>query len=118
MAALTLQLAALAGLTPAFSAVNASDTLKVSQGEEREFLFVKNDDASPTTVTIAAVKTTANVKGVGALTIANKAIVVAAGAEAIIGPFPAAYVDTAGNVTITYSNVTSVTAAAVQLPAS
>lgn len=113
MAALTVQNIALAGLVATYAAVNSSETINISN-DERVFLHVKNGDASPTTVTITAVKTSAKVHGVGSLTVDNGSVVVAAGAEAFIGPFTQAYIGASGNVAVAYSNTTSITAAAIR----
>lgn len=117
MAQLTIQSVAETGLEPAYAAVNDGDLLK-ADSSQRHFLHVKNGDASPTNVTINAVKTTARVSGVGVVTISDKVIAIAAGEERLIGPFTEAYMDADGDVTINYSNVTSITAAALKLPAS
>ncbi len=116
MAALTLQNIDPAGLTPSYSAVNASDTVKIGTGQ-RVFLHVKNGGGGSITATITAVKTTATVSGVGGVTISDQVVTVDAGSEEMIGPFTEAFMDTDGDVTITYSGTTSVTAAALQLPA-
>lgn len=116
MAALTLQNIAPSGITPAYSAVNSSDTVKISTGQ-RVFLHVKNGGGGSINVTITAVKTSAAVSGVGNVTISDQVVAVAAGSEEMIGPFTEAFMDTDGDVTIGYSGTTSVTAAALQLPA-
>lgn len=115
MADLTIQTIAAAGLDPAYSAVSATDKLKADSGE-RHFLHVKNGGGVSTTVTITAQKTTARVGGAGSVTISNMSVAIPAGEERLIGPFPEAYLDTAGDVNIAYSATTSVTAAAFTLP--
>ncbi len=117
MAALTIQDVVLGGLAPSYSAVALADTMKVNAQEERHFLHVKNGSGVSVNVTITAVKTSVNVKGVGDLVVADKVIAVGAGADKMIGPFPEAYIETDGNVAIAYSAITSVTAAALKLPA-
>lgn len=114
MALLTKQTITDAGIVPSYSAVNAEDTF-VDDGASRQFLEVVNADGSPTTVTIPAVTTSANVPGVGNLTVSNIAVVVAAGATKKIGPFTPAYRTSAGIVTAQYSNTTSVTAGLFEL---
>lgn len=116
MAALTLQNIGPAGLSPAYAAVNDSDTVKVSTAQ-RAFLHVKNGGGGSINVTITAVKTSASVAGVGNVTISDQVVAVPAGEERMIGPFTEAFTDTDGDVTIGYSGTTSVTAAALQLPA-
>jgi len=116
MAALTLQNIDPAGLTPSYSAVNSQDTVAISTGQ-RVFLHVKNGGGGSINVTITAVKTAATVAGVGGVTISDQVVAVGAGSEEMIGPFTEAFMDTDGVVTIDYSGTTSVTAAALQLPA-
>lgn len=111
MAALTVQTITDAGIVPAYAAVNASDTF-VDDGSGRTFLHVKNGGGGSINVTVPAVKTNANIPGVGNLTISNIVVAVANGAEKMIGPFTEAYRDASGNVTAQYSGTTSVTAAA------
>lgn len=113
MAALTPQNIVAAGLVASYAAVNSSETIRISD-DERVFLHVKNADASPTTVTITAHKTAANVQGVGSLTVDDMVVVVANGTDEFIGPFPQAYIGANGNVDVAYSNVTSITAAVLK----
>ena len=113
MAALTVDNIALAGLVATYNAVNSAETINISN-DERVFLHVKNADASPTTVTITAVKTSVPVHGVGTLTVADEDIVVGAGAEAFIGPFTQGYIGPNGDVAVAYSSTTSITAAAIK----
>ena len=73
-------------------------------------MHVKNGDASPTTLTA---QTPAKA---GGMDIAEQAIVIAAGAEGIVGPFPTAYFNqTDGQVYLNWSNVTSITFAVVRV---
>lgn len=76
----------------------------------REVLYVLNGDASPVTLTFAP-------GGLpGGLALATYNVVVAAGEERMIGPFPAAlYSNPTGYVTITYSGVTSLEVAVVRV---
>lgn len=79
-------------------------------------LVVKNGDSGPHTVTITPAKTTTQADGLGTLTKANVAVVVAAGDVAVIGPFPAAmYNDATGKIAITYDAVTSMEIMAVRV---
>lgn len=114
MALLTVQTVTDSGIEPAYTAVNASDTFP-DDGTSRTFLEVVNGDGSPTTVAIAAVQASANVPGVGTITVPAVSVVVAAGDRAIIGPFTPAYRSSTGIITVTYSNTTSVTAGAFLL---
>ena len=113
MAALSVENVALAGLVATYNAVNSDETINISN-DERVMLHVKNADASPTTVTITAVKTSVDVHGVGKLTVADEEIIVADGTEAFIGPFTQGYIGANGDVAVAYSNVTSITAAAIK----
>lgn len=80
----------------------------------RQFLLVKNTDSAPHTVTFQTPGE------VGGLALENPAIVVAAGATVLFGPFPpllfnqTAGVDL-GKVYVDYSAVTSVTVEVFQL---
>lgn len=74
-----------------------------------ELLYIKNADASPKTVTIVTPATQ------DALAVADRAVVVPAGNEMLIGPFPTSiYNDANGKVSLTYSAVTNVTVGVVQ----
>lgn len=75
---------------------------------ERGALLVRNGDVSAKTVTVV---TPGNDKYGQAR--ADVPVVVAAGATALIGPFPSDLAGADGLVEITYSAVTSVTVAAV-----
>jgi hypothetical protein len=78
----------------------------------REFLLIKNGSGGPITVSAVA---TAKIDG---QTTPPKAVVVAASAEVLFGPFaPADYSDTNERVGFTYSGVTSLTVQAIRLPA-
>lgn len=70
---------------------------------DRAFLVVKNADAAPHTVTLV---TPGMVAG---LAIADKPVVVAAGATAFIGPFGSVFVDANNQISLTYDAVTAVT---------
>jgi hypothetical protein len=62
MALLTVQNVTKAGVVPSYSAVNSEDTFKINSAR-RHILHVKNGGGGSITVTIPAVKTTANVPG-------------------------------------------------------
>lgn len=80
----------------------------------RTFLYVDNQDASSTNVTITVQTTTVEVSGFGTLTKADKVVAVPAGEQRWIGPVPAAYDDASKNVQVSYSSVTSLSVAAVK----
>lgn len=115
MAALTAQAILLAGIVPAYAAANDGDTIK-QPTDQRLFLHVKNGGGGSINVTIPAVQTSLETDEAGTVTISDIVVAVAAGAEKMIGPFPPAYINASGNVTINYSGVTTVTAAAFKLP--
>lgn len=109
MAVLTAQNMDYTGLEVTFAAADAA-------GDEvawtdRLFLWVKNADASDHTLTI-----TSEADAVPGLAVSNQAVVVSAGEDRLIGPFPrgAFRNDTDGRVAWTYDAVTSVTIAVIQ----
>ena len=111
MATLSTQVINRTGVAPTFaSAAGGGDRFTPGQ---YTFLRVKNGGGSPITVTVAA---TGKVDGDISLT--NPSFSVAAGADGSIGPFPGDQflaVDGSGLADITYSGVTSVTVAVLQL---
>jgi hypothetical protein len=108
MAVLTAQAMALGGLQPTYAAAaGGGDQAPVG---EKLVLHVRNDDASSKTVTVATPGT------VGGLAIADAAQTIPAGGDAFF-PLKSTYRDPAtGRAAITYSAVTSVTVAVLQLP--
>lgn len=109
MAELNIQSIGLAGLSPTYVACDASgDTFKNISG--RIFLHIKNGDTADKTVTIASLKECD--QGF----IHNIVITVPAGGEVMVGPFsPIRFNDTTQKVSISYSDVTSLSVAAIQL---
>ena len=85
-----------------------------SWGENTHF-EVENGGGSPVTVTLTAQATTSNVKNFGNMSRADVAESVAAGEVRRIPAPPRAFRDATGNVQVTYSAVTSVTVAAVNM---
>lgn len=114
MADLTPLSPALGGTT--FSAAAASgggDKFLNPRGNA--LLYVKNGGGGSIDVTLAAQTTTRPAGGkFPAMTVSNKVVTVAAGAEKLIGPIPTAYNDSAGKVNVTYSGVSSVTVKPIQ----
>jgi hypothetical protein len=107
MATLTVQDATLAGTTPTYAAATVSDTFA---NDGRTFLHVKVG-ATATNVTINSV-TPCNQGEDHDIVLSGLA-----NTERIIGPFPTSrFNDTTGMVTVTYSQVTGVTAAVVRVP--
>lgn len=112
MAVLAVQTITRAGLAPAYSAAAAAgDKFTPS---DRTVLHVKNGSAGALTVTVVTPKQTSY----GA-DIADVAVSVPAGGERLVGPFAYEhFADTDdGLADITYSGVTSLTVAALELSA-
>lgn len=109
MAILTAQALPLGGLQPAYAAAaGGGDQAPVG---EKLVLHVRNDDASAKTVTVATPGT------VGGLAIADAAQTIPAGGDAFIPLKASSFRDPAtGRAAVTYSAVTSVTVAVLQLP--
>lgn len=117
MAALTVQSIDEDGLTPSYSAAGGSGDTIADDGTQRTFLHVKNGGAGSVTVTVTAQVTSRSAPGMGSMTKADLSVAIAAGAEAMIGPFaPDAFKDSSGLVHVGYSGTTSVTVAAIKLP--
>jgi len=114
--ALTLQTVVRTGLNPSLVAAASGDGNVFDNSSKRVFLWVDNQDASPTTVSI---DTPNDVDGIS---IPSKDISVPAGAARLIGPFPEMYnqYDSDNSieqaVLVTYSSVTSLTVGAIYLP--
>ena len=108
MAVLTVQQAALTGLNSSYGAAAGGGDQFANTG--KAMLHVKNG-ASSKTVTVDS--QTPCSQGVDH----DAVVAIPAGEERMIGPFPKARFDDAnGDVQITYSAVTSVTVAVVELP--
>jgi len=96
-------------LNPVYSAANV-DGHSLSNLREDVFLYVKNGGASPITVTVI---TPGAVDG---LAIADLPVTVTNAQERMIGPFPKELYNQPDNtVHVNFSDVTSVTVAAIQL---
>lgn len=106
MATLSVQKPVLAGTTITYGACAGGGDQFTNTG--KEFILIKNGDASPHTITVAS--PTQCSQG----STHNVAVVVSAGAELSIGPFASArFNDINGFAQLTYSAVTSVTIAIV-----
>lgn len=111
MATLTVQTIARTGLETTYAAAAAGGDQFANDG--KEFLHVKNGSGGDITVTIES-QVSSPPAGTA---VTNQAVVVTAGEERMIGPFPkSAYNDASGYVQITYSGVTTLTIAAIKLP--
>jgi hypothetical protein len=111
MATLASQKITRAGIAPALVAAAVGGDRFTPDGET--FLHVKNGGSSAITVTIVATE-----KINGDLALANVTKSVAAGVEALLGPFPKQAfqaADGSGLADVTYSGVTSVTVGAFKL---
>jgi hypothetical protein len=115
MAAITIQNIVTSGLTPAYGAAAAADTVAVTSSD-RICVHVKNGAGSPITVTIPKVASTVTVPGYGSVSTADITATIAAGAEALIGPIPQGYVDPAtGTAAVNYSSTTTITRTAYRI---
>ena len=114
MATLTVQTVSEAGLEPAYVAAAALGDAFKNNG--RTMLHAQNGSGGALTVTVTAQQTAATVPGLGTVARASLAIAIPAGEERMIGPFAQAFNDADGNVQVTYSGVTSLTVAAIELP--
>lgn len=109
MTLLSTQLIVRAGVTPAYTAVTASDTFLP---DAQSFIHVKNAGASPDTCAIQVLAG----DPIG-LTIADASVVVTNAQERMIGPFPPQFFadPTTGLATVTHSFQTSVTSGVFKL---
>ncbi len=109
MAVLTVQSVTRAGLVPTYAAAAGGGDSFANDG--RTVYHVKNAHIAPWTVTVATQMT------VDGKAVADDAVVVTNGTDALIGPFPPSiYNDVNGQVQVTYSGVTALTVAAIRLP--
>lgn len=106
MTLLTPQQVAITGTAPTYAAVTSSDTFN---HDSRAFLHVKNGSGSSINVTVVSPGT---LRGQNY----NPPVVaVPAGTDRFIGPFDIGLQDpTTGVITVTYSSITSVTAALIR----
>lgn len=109
MATLSIQIVTRDGLNPSFTAAAGGGDQFPNTG--REYLEVVNNDASPTTVTVATPNT------VDGQSITDRQVSVTNGQSRKIGPFPPSiYNDGNGLVQLTYSKVTSLTVGVFRVP--
>ena len=99
------------GLTPAYAAGSATETYLIPNNG-RVFLHVKKTGAGDCTVTVPTPGT------VDSLAVTDyTATVVATTGDKMIGPFPpSAYNNAAGQISVTFSEVTDLTFAVIRLP--
>jgi len=118
MATLSRQTLSEAGITPTFASCSVGGD-QVDNRDGKTFLYVKNGSGGSITVTVSEQISGNTVEdpNLGTLTKASVAKAIAAGAEAILGPFKkAAFNDTNGRIQITYSGVSSLTISALTFP--
>ena len=115
MATITPQSATPAGVALTFAAAGGSGDL-VQNNKLRTVVLVKNGSGAPINVTVAAVQTQRPADGnFPAQTVADQVVSVAAGATAALGPFPAAFNNSSGQLAVSYSATTTVTVAALEV---
>ena len=115
MADLAIQEVTEGGLTASYAAAVTGGDSALNIGGD-VILHVKNGGAGTLNVTVTAQRTSKQIGGFGAMSKADIAVSVAAGAERFIGPFPTrAFNDSTGRVRITYDQVLSVTVAALKV---
>lgn len=116
MAELTVQNIAQGGLEATFAA--ATDTTgDIFINDDRTFLWIKNGDSGDIVASIAAVKASSKVDGLGTITHAALEVTVTAGEERLIKVPAGIYNNTAGKATVICDSVTSITLAAIRMPA-
>lgn len=102
MATLAVQTITRAGVVPTANAAAGGGDKFPNTGVE--FLIIKNGDSGSHTVTIPLPIL------VDGEAVSSRTVVIAAGVEKVIGPFPTSqYNDTGGFVNLTYDAVTAVT---------
>jgi hypothetical protein len=112
MADLTVETVARTGLNATYVACSAGGDAVLNTGVD--CVLVKNGSGSSITVTVVTQDT------VDGNAVADRTVVIPAGEERIIGPFRGGvtYNDVDNKVQLTYSAVTSLTIAALRIPAS
>lgn len=109
-------MAALTVLTSSLSAQNLGAAAAESGGDTfvndgRVILYFKNTNATTRTITIVTAATI-----LGSLSIGDVSVSIAQNEEKIVGPFPVRYFNnSSGQVSISYSGVTNLTVAAIQV---
>ncbi len=110
MAALTIQTMTASGLAPTtVSAAGGGDTVAVSSGDDRTFLYINNGGGSPITVTL-----TDPGKTPAGSSATNPTVTVTNGTFKFIPLSPNLIDASTGLVSVGYSAVTTVTVAAVR----
>ena len=113
---LSVQTIGIAGTTPSYSAANADGSKFACASDERVFMHLKNANGSNRTVTIDLPDTAAAIPGYGAVTLADRAVVIPlTSGDKMIGPIPPRFIDSAGYVNITFDAVSDLTIAVFKL---
>lgn len=117
MAEFTVEKMLEAGLAPSMNAANGGgDTFK--NAKSNVVILAVNDDVSSTNITITAQRTTKQVSGYGEMTKADQVVAVPANSQKIIGAFPRkAFNNSSELVALSYSSVTSLTIAVMEMEA-
>ena len=116
MAAITVQTVNKSGVAANLVAASGGGDTFVNDASELTLLMVRNGGGSSINVTIAVVPSNVNTTSYGQLSVSSTVVAVAAGATVVIGPFrQILYNNSSGLVSVTYSNVTSVTVAALKI---
>lgn len=106
-----------AGLTPTYNTASTTGDLVSVGNAERDQIYVKVGASGPTTLTIVPQVSSVYQDGVGQVTPPTLTYTIPATTEKAIGPFPAAYINSAGQVALAWSSITTVTFAVMTLPA-
>lgn len=115
MATLTVQTAVVTGVQPTFNSAAGGGDVFANDGNT--YAHFVNGSGGSITVTFDAVPTSVNKEGFGDITISDTAVAIPAGEQRVIGPFPQArFNNSSGQVSMTYSGVTSLTVATIKLP--
>jgi len=110
MAQITPSVPTIAGVVPASFSPTATTGDTIANPRNDLFLRVNNGSGGSINATVKAVQVNRPADATfPAQTVADQVVAVAAGAIKLIGPIPAAYVDTGGNTTLICSAVTTVT---------
>lgn len=112
---LTVQSIAAAGSAPTYGSANTDGSKAPVDDQGRTFLHVKNTNGSARNLTLVAQKPSAQVPGVGAVTLSNKTVNVPATTGDVMIPIEPYFIDLNGYAHWTYDAVSGVTIAAIKL---
>jgi hypothetical protein len=115
MAVIAIQTPSESGTTVTYAACTGGGDTAANNG--KMLLHVKNGSGAPITVTVTKSSSASVIDPqYGLLTKADSIVSVGAGAEKFIGPFATgAFNSTSGTIAVTYSGVTTLTIAAIQI---